>query len=162
MKQRLVFLMSVAFILAAEIAGVAGQFDNVLSVADVEKATGLSGVKQVPRNKAVDGITENKFLTGDINFVRADNQPILMVQFRPLFILEQLKSDAGYVKAQLQGLGEEAFTSPAFDPQTTVNFKKGNYVVVIATHIDPKDKTKTILKMDQVISLAKIVASRMP
>jgi len=139
----------------------AGQFDNIVSAADVEKATGLTGVKQVPRQKAVEGITENKFLTGDINFVRSDNQPILEVQFRPSFAFDQFKGDSGFIKAPVPGLGEEAFTSPSFDPQTTVNFKKGAYFVAVSTHVNPKDKTKPVLKIDQVIAIAKTIASRM-
>jgi len=31
----------------------------------------------------------------------------------------------------------------------------------VTTHVDPKDKTKTVLKIDQLIALAKLVASRM-
>ena len=139
----------------------AGKFDTIISAADVEKATGLTGVKQVPRQKAVEGITENKFLTGDINFVRSDNQPILEIQFRPSFAFDQFKGDSGFIKAPVPGLGEEAYTSPSFDPQTTVNFKKGSYFVAVSTHINPKDKTKTMLKIDQVIAIAKTIASRM-
>jgi hypothetical protein len=139
----------------------AGQFDNIITAADVEKATGLSGVKQVPRQKAVDGITQNKFLTGDLNFIRSDSQPIIEVQFRPSFAFDQFKGDSGFIKAPVPGLGDEAYTSPAFDPQTTVNFKKGAYFVAVSTHIDPRDKKRSVLKIDQVIAVARIIASRM-
>jgi hypothetical protein len=132
-----------------------GQFDNILTTADVEKATGLSGVKQVPREPL------NKFKNGDLNFVQSDGTPILMIQIRPDFVYETMKSDSGYFKAALPGIGEEAFTSPAFDPQFSINMHKGHYVTVVTTHVDPKDKTKTVLKMDQLIAIAKIVASRM-
>jgi hypothetical protein len=139
----------------------AGQFDNIISAADVEKATGLSGVKQVPRQKAVDGITQNKFLTGDLNFIRSDRQPIIEVQFRPAFAFDQFKGDSGFIKAPVPGLGDEAYTGPSFDPQTTVNFRKGAYFVAVSTHIDPKDKSKAVLKIDQVIAVSRIIASRM-
>jgi len=38
-----------------------GQLDHIISAADVEKATGLAGVKQVPRVKL------DKFRNGDLN-----------------------------------------------------------------------------------------------
>lgn len=133
----------------------AGQFDSIISAGEVEKITGLAGVKQVPRDRA------SKFKNGDLNFVAGGDHPILMIEFRPVFVFEAMKSDSGYFKKQLAGLGEEAFTSPAFNPQFSVNFRKGRYVAVITTHIDPKDKKRTVLSMDHLISLAKLVASRM-
>ncbi len=133
----------------------AGQFDNVISAAEVAKVTGLAGVKQVPRDQA------NKFKNGDVNFVAEADQPILMIEFRPVFMFETMKSDSGYYKKQVPGLAEEAFTSPAFDPQFSVNLRKGRYVAVVTTHIDPKDRKRTVLTMDQLISLARLVASRM-
>jgi hypothetical protein len=149
----MVFFMIVAGLSATAFA--AGQFDHIISAADVDKATGLTGVKQVPREPL------NKFRNGDLNFVQKNDQPLLMVQFRPAFMLETLRSDSGYFKASVPGVGEEAFTSPSFDPQFSINFRKGNTVAIVTTHIDPKDKKKTILSMDQLIALAKLVASRM-
>lgn len=132
----------------------AAQFDNIISAADVEKVTGMKGVKEVPRDRT------SKFKNGDLNFI-VNNQPILMIEFRPAFAFDAMKADSGYYKTAMQGIGEEAFTSPAFDPQFSVNFRKGRYVAVITTHIDSKDKKRTILSMDHLVSLAKLVASRM-
>jgi hypothetical protein len=142
-------------------SAMAGKFDNIVSAADVAKATGLSGVRQVPRQKAVEGITGNKFLTGDLNFVRSDNQPILEVQFRPSFAFDEFKGDSGFIKAPVAGLGDEAYTGPSFDPQTTVNFKKGAYFVAVSTHVNPRDRTRAVLNIDQVIAIARTIASRM-
>ena len=129
-----------------------GQFDHVITAADVEKLTGLKGVKQVPREKL------NKFRNGDLNFVLGDDKPLLMIQFRPGYVFETMKADS---KASIPGVGEEAFSSPAFDPQFSVNFLKGNYYAIVTTHVDEKDKTKTALNMDQLIAIAKLVASKM-
>jgi hypothetical protein len=155
--------LAVCVMVAAMALGVnaSGKFDNIITAVDVEKATGLTGLKQVPRQKAVDGITANKFLTGDINFVRSDNQPVIAVQFRPSFAFDQFKGDSGFIKAPVPGVGDEAYTGPSFDPQTNVNFVKGGYYVAVSTHIDPKDKTRAVLKIDQVIAVAKVIASRM-
>ena len=153
----------VALVLVAGLLSVvtaSGKFDNIINTADVEKATGLKGLKQVPRQKAVDGITENKFLTGDINIVRADNLPVITVQFRPSFAFDQFKDDSGFIKAKVPGIGDEAYTGPSFDPQTSVNFVKSGYFVAVATNIDPKDRKKAVLPIDQVIAVAKIIAAR--
>lgn len=138
-----------------------GRLDNIINASDVEQATGLKGLRQVPRAKPVDGITENKFLTGDINFVSSNNQPVIEVQFRPSFAFEQFKGDSGFFKTSVPGLGDEAYTGPSFDPQTTVSFLKGRYYVAVATHIDPKDKSRTVLPIEKVIAVAKTIASRM-
>jgi hypothetical protein len=146
------FLIVVSF---AESVCSAGQFDRIISASEVEKITGLTGIKQVPRDP------KDKFRNGDLNFVGKHDEPLVMLQFRPSFVVDAMKSDSGYFKASLQGIGDEAFSSPAFDPQFSVNFVKGNYLAVVTTDIDPKDKKKTVLTMDQLVSIAKLVASRM-
>lgn len=155
--KRTVMIALAVIVVAVLIAPVfaSGKFDNLITTSDVERATGLTGVKQVPREQ------QNKFRNGDINFISRDGQPLLMIEIRPDFVLDAMKADSGYFKAPVNGLGVEAFTSPAFDPQFSINLHKGNYVTVVTTHVDPKDKTKTVLKMDQLIAIAKIVAERM-
>lgn len=156
MKKFVLAMLSLAIIagLSATLSA-EGQFDHVITAADVEKITGLKGVKQVPREKL------NKFRNGDLNFVLSDDKPLFMIQFRPSYVFAAMKADSGYVKASVPGVGEEAFSSPAFDPQFSINFLKGNYYAIVTTHVDAKDKTKTVLKMDQLIAVAKLVASRM-
>jgi hypothetical protein len=156
MKKYALALMSLLVLAGfAATAIAAGQYDHIITAADVEKLTGLTGVKQVPREPL------NKFRNGDLNFVTKTDQPLLMIQFRPGFMLETLKADSGYFKAAVKGIGDEAFTSPSFDPQFSLNFRKGQYVAIVTTDIDPKDKKKTMLSMDQLTALAKLVASRM-
>jgi len=132
-----------------------GQFDHIVSPADVEKATGLTGVKQVSRVKL------DKFRNGDLNFMTKDDKPLLMIQFRPLFLFDEMKADPGYFKAAVPGVGEAAFISPAFAPQFSVNFIKAGHFAIVTTHVDPKDKNKTVLTMDQVAAVAKLVAAKM-
>jgi hypothetical protein len=156
MKKLFLVIMSLTIIASLSATVYAeGQLDHVISAADVEKITGLMGVKQVPREKL------NKFRNGDLNFVAGDDKPILMIQFRPGYVFAAMKSDSGYVKASVPGVGQEAFSSPSFDPQFSINFLKGNYYAIVTTHVDAKDKTKTVLNMDQLIAIAKLVASKM-
>jgi len=151
----LLMVMAVGIAGAAGSVHAEGKFDHIITAADVEKLTGLSGVKQVPREPL------NKFRNGDLNFVTKDDQPILMIQFRPAYVFDAMKADTGYFKAAVAGIGESAFSSPAFDPQFSINLLKGSTAAVVTTHVDPKDKTKIVLKMDQLVAIAKLVASRM-
>jgi hypothetical protein len=162
MKKLVSFLVLSFLMVAVLFTGVcrAGQFDRIISPADVERITGLSGIKQVPRAPL------DKFRNGDLNFSLANGQPVLMIQFRPVRVydtnvFDNLKNDAGYYKAPVKGIGEQAFTSPAFAPQFSVNFRKGNLFAVVTTNVDPNDKNKAVLKMDHLIALAKLVDSRM-
>jgi hypothetical protein len=156
MKKIFLAMLSLAIIAGLSATVYAeGQFDHVITAADVEKITGLKGVKQVPREKL------NKFKNGDLNFLLSDGKPLLMIQFRPSYVFAAMKADSGYVKASVPGVGQEAFTSPAFDPQFSINFLKGKYFAIVTTHVDAMDKTKTVLKMDQLIAIAKLVASKM-
>src|SRR5512134_2386140 len=138
MKKWFVHVVIAVFAAATAVSALAGQYDTIISATDVEKATGLTGVKQVPRDKAAPGYTENKLLTGDLNFINKEGQPILMIQFRPSFIYEKFKEDTDYFKAAIPGIGNDAFSSPNYPPQYTVNFVKGSHYAVVSTHLDPK------------------------
>ncbi len=161
--KKLVSFFVLSFLIVATVAvgeGSAAQFDNIITAADVEQITGMAGVKQVPRQPL------DKFRNGDLNFALASGEPVLMVQFRPVQVFdtnvfEYLRTDSGYYKAPLRGIGEQAFTSPAFAPQFAVNFRKGHLFAVVTTHVDPRDHSKTVLKMDHLVTLAKLIASRM-
>jgi hypothetical protein len=162
MKKFVSFLVLSFLMVAVLNTGVclAGQFDRIISPADVEQITGLSGIKQVPRAPL------DKFRNGDLNFSLANGQPVLMIQFRPVRVydtnvFDYLKNDAGYYKAPVQGIGDQAFTSPAFAPQFSVNFRKGHLFAVVTTHVDPNNKNRTVLNIDHLIALAKLVSSRM-
>jgi hypothetical protein len=155
MKKLFVTIVSLLLMAGLSSKTSAGQFDHIITAPDVEKITGLTGIKQVPRE------TMNKFKNGDLNFVASSGQPILMIEFRPAFVFDAMKSDSGYYKTPVPDVGEEAFTSPAFDPQFSVNFRKGNYVAVVTTHIDAREKNRTMLTMEHLVSLAKLIASRM-
>ena len=135
--------------------GKAGKFENILNAQDVERATGISGIKQVPRQPL------SNFMNGELNFISRDGSPLLMVQIRPDYMYEALKADTGYFRSTVSGLGDDAFTSPSFDPQFSVNVRKGHYVMVITTNIDPKDKKRTLLGMDQLLKIANVVDQRL-
>jgi len=147
-------VLSVVISVFFSMTAMAEEFDKYLSISDVEKVTSMTGLKLVPRDH------KSKVLTGDLNFVDSDGQPVLIVQFRPLFVYEKWKSDGGSFKAPISGLGEDAFMGPAFDPQFFVDFRKGDHTIVVSTVISSDDMMQTVLPMENLIEIGKIIASR--
>ena len=124
-----------------------------LTVQDVEKITGLSGIKIVPADPS-------KGAGGDLNFADKDGELILMVQ-------RMLNSDALYsetkkmksaVQADIQGVGDAAFTGPAGNLQYFVSFKKGKGSGSAASFLG---FTGPRLPLDQVKKVAQQIASGM-
>ena len=124
-----------------------------LTVQDVEKITGLNGIKIVPADPS-------KGAGGDLNFANKDGELILMVQRR-------LSSDALYsetkkmksaVKADIEGVGDAAFTGPAGNVQYFVSFKKGKGSGSAASFLS---FTGPRLPLNQVKKVAQQIASGM-
>ena len=124
-----------------------------LTVQDVEKITGLHGVKLVPPDAS-------KGAGGDLNFADKDGKLILMVN-RNLssdMFYSQTKNMKDTVKADITGLGDAAFIGPAGNLQYFVSFKKGKGSGTVSTFLT---FTGTQLPMDQVKKVAQLVASGM-
>jgi hypothetical protein len=127
---------------------------DFLTVQDVERITGLHGVKLVPYDPA-------KGAGGDLNFANKEGQLILMVQRMPYsdMLYSQNKKMGGAVKAEISGIGDAAFSGPARDPQYYIFFKKGKGSGSVATFLTMLGKT--LLPMDQVRKVAQQVAAGM-
>jgi len=124
-----------------------------LTVQDVEKITGLHGVKLVPPDAS-------KGAGGDLNFADRDGKLILMVN-RNLssdMFYSQTKTMKDTVKADITGLGDAAFIGPAGNLQYFVSFRKGKGSGTVSTFLT---FTGTQLPMDQVKKVAQLVASGM-
>jgi hypothetical protein len=128
---------------------------DLLTIADVEKVSGLTGVKTV-ENQSMPGAG------GDINFVNADGNLILIASFYDGANFDALKSTPNY-REPLSGLGDAAFVGPSKDITATlyeVGFKKGDHTALLVTFF--KSMTQdTVLTMDQLKELAGIVESRL-
>ena len=149
-----VLFLAAAFLLAdsgAMPADQSDQFFKFLGTADMQKITGLQGIKLVPRTEDADG---------DLNFARADGQILLSVSFYPAASYASARSSQSGFKSAVQGIGEDAFVGPAGGPPLFIlAFRKGNYTVVLNTELD--DKNKPVLTMDQITQIAKLIASKM-
>lgn len=157
MKRLTLLLLAVflLFNLATAFTTAAGPYDKYLTVADVEKVSGLTGIKIVPKNPA-------KGAGGDLNFATSDGKLVLMALFSGASLYAPSKQQAGYFKAAVPGVGSEAFSGPKNDPQFVLCFKKGVYCVTLSSffNIGGDAKHPTMLTMDQLIALGKLVAPR--
>ena len=124
-----------------------------LTVQDIEKITGLHGVKLVPRDPS-------KGAGGDLNFADKDGKLILMVNrmLNSDMLYSQTKNMKGSVEADISGVGDAAFTGPAGNLQYFISFKKGKGSCSVATFLS---FTGTLLPMDQVKKVAQLVAAGM-
>jgi len=128
-----------------------GQLDKYLSIADVQKGTGLSGIRQVPKSEEADG---------DLNFARADGMLILSASIYPASAYASAKSSRTGFKSTVQGIGEEAFWGPRDGPPLYIlAFRKGAYTIILNTELD--SPTSSRLSMEQLAAIAKLMASRM-
>ena len=144
------FVMSASMVFSQTKPAPGAQY---LTVQDVEKITGLRGVKLVPRDPS-------KGAGGDLNFANKDGKLILMVN-RNLssdMLYSQTKNMKGAVKEDIQGVGDAAFTGPAGALQYFVSFKKGKGSGTVATF---SGDTAMLLTIDQVKKVAQQIAAGM-
>ena len=124
-----------------------------LTVQDVEKITGLQGVKLVPPDPS-------KGAGGDLNFANKDGKLILMVNrnLRSDMLYTQTKNMKGAFKEDIQGVGDAAFTGPPGNYPYFVAFKKGKGSGTVSTFLT---FTGTVLPMDQIKKVAQQIVSGM-
>jgi len=151
----LALLAAVIFVYAAP--GVLAQgtpYDKYLTTADIEKATGLTGVKLVPREP-------RKGAGGHLNFANAKGDLILLASFLSAADFNSYKNAPGMVKSQVQGLGDEAFIGPASDLPYMLVVRKADKCLALSTFADPQQPSANRLTMDQLKAVAKVVIGRM-
>ncbi len=133
--------------------------DSRLTIADVEKVTGLKGIQLVaPGSVAGAG--------AGLNFATADKHMVLMVNFGPTALYQRAKQQKTYAgmpmplfHADVPGIGDEAFDSPPGPMQYVLYVRKGaNAASFTAYYVSAG---KATLTMDQLKALAKVAAARM-
>ncbi|MDH7513659.1 MAG: hypothetical protein QHH14_12005 [Clostridiales bacterium] len=130
------------------------EYDKYLTVADIQKVTGLTGIKQVPRDP-------KKGAGGHLNFADEKGNMILLASFLTAEEFDFYKSEEGLVKEKIPGLGDEAFSGPAAGTPYMVVMRKGSKGAALSTFFETAEMTATRLSMDHLISLSKIVLSRL-
>ncbi|SRR5260221_9821896 len=153
---RLGFTMSLALLLTPLAAQTA---DPRLTVADVEKATGLKGLQLVAPGSVTGA-------GAGLNFATADKHMVLMVNFGPAALYQRAKQQKTYAgmpmplfHADVPGIGDEAFDSPPGPLQYVLYVRKGaNAASFTAYYVSAN---KATLTMEQLKAVARIAASRM-
>ena len=132
---------------------------SALSVADVERVSGIKGVHVVaPGSQPGAG--------PGLDFAGPDNKLIVMVNVGPDALYRRAKAqkeiDIGGTKmpmvlfhAALPGVGDEAFDSPPGPMQYVIYLRKGTQAASVSTYLS---HGKPLLTMAQLTALAKIVA----
>jgi hypothetical protein len=133
--------------------------DPRLTVADVEKVTGLKGLQLVAPG-SVPGAGAG------LNFATTDKKMILMVNFGPAALYSRAKAQKEshgvpmpLFHGDVPGVGDEAFDSPPGPLQYVLYVRKGGNAASFTAYFVPPNKAT--LTMEQLKQIAKVVASRM-
>jgi len=156
MKKTLTLSLALILFLTSmpNLCGQTNPYDKYLAVADIEKVTGLSDLKQVPREP-------RKGAGGHLNFADKNGSMILTASFLTAQEYGFYRNEKRMLKATIPGVGDGAMTGPAADPQYMFLARKGDKCVALSTFVDPANPEKTLLTMDQLIALGKIVVERL-
>ena len=128
-------------------------YDKYLTGADVEKVTGIKGVKLIPRGSVAGA-------GGDLNFADASGELILMAQFTAAKNYDSFKNK--YANGAVSGVGTQAVQGAIMPgmPDNLLAFTKGTHCVVLTAFGD-FIKKKVYLTADQLAALGKLIASRL-
>ncbi len=133
--------------------------DPRVTVADVERVTGLKGVQLVAPGSVTGA-------GAGLNFVTADRKMLLMVNFGPAALYSRAKAQKEYhgmpmplFHADVAGVGDEAFDSPPGPMQYVLYMRKGSTAASFTAYVTAGNRAT--LTIDQLKQIARIAASRM-
>ena len=157
MSKRLTLMCLVAAIIVSTAPCLQAQgnpYDKYLTVADIEKATGMTGIKQVPREP-------RKGAGGHLNFADAKGEMILLASFLTAADFNLYKNNKEMVKSTVQDLGDEAMIGPAIDLPYMLLVRKGDKCLALSTFADPQKTGANRLTLDQLKAIGTLVIGRM-
>ena len=129
--------------------------EEVITVADVEKVSGLQELKLVPKNPQTGA-------GGDLNFAQADGSIILIVMMQKGSMYETWKNQEGYFHADVKDIGDEAFEGPGFgESRYILVFRKGGNAFSLSSFFNMQAGGEPYLSQEKLRDLAKIIVSRM-
>lgn len=127
---------------------------DVLTVEDVEKVSGLEGLKSVPKNPQIGA-------GGDLNFAKEDGSIVLIVMMQKASMYKTWKSQEGYFHADVEGIGDEAFEGPNFgESRYILVFRKDGKAFSLSSFFNTQAGGEPYLSQEKLRELAKIIASR--
>jgi hypothetical protein len=157
--KKLASILSVLFlvIFCCKVSFADDLYGKYLTSADVEKVSGINGIKEVPRDPS-------KGAGGNLNFADADDNLVMMATFSGNSVYEQSKKQKGYFKSDVKGVGEEAFSGPSSGPaEYVLVFRKGVHCVSLSSFFNiggPASKP-TMLSKEELIALGKEIAGKL-
>jgi len=125
---------------------------DLLTVADVEKVTGWTGLKFMPK-------APEKGAGGELNFANADGRVALTVFVQPESMYAVWKKK--FPGKAVSGLGDEAFAMGEKGFPPFIVFRKGKMAVWLQTLLFKAKDKYIMLDMEQISALAKVAASRL-
>jgi hypothetical protein len=128
---------------------------QLLSVADVQKASGIAGVKLVAENSSKDAV-------GRLNFANSDGTLITTMNIGDGTAFNQALSGMLFSR-ESTGTGSMCFVGPSAKVSKVLSVfaaAKGDHAVIMKTFAKTKGGTETWLTIDQLQSLAGLVLSR--
>lgn len=155
MYKRLILFLSLALFAHLLIFGFSAASEGLLSTDDVEKATGVHGLKLIPKNSQMGA-------GGDLNFALENNTLVLMVTIQDSSMYEKWKGEEGFFHASVSEIGDEAFEGPSFgEIRYILVFRKGDKAISVTSFINMKAGGKPFLSQEQLRDLAKTITSRL-
>lgn len=126
---------------------------DILTVADIEKAASLSGVRTVPKDYG-------KGAGGELNFAGSDGKLVAMVMIQSGSMYANWKQRFGASAEPLSGLGDEAFRTKPGAMINYVVFRKGSHSIWIQSMGNKPNGAQTF-SAAQLTDLAKLAAGRL-
>lgn len=129
--------------------------EKLLTTNDVEKVTGRTGVKLIPKNPM-------KGAGGDLNFALADETILVIAAVQKAEMYETWKEQEGFFHADVSGIGDEAFEGPSIGKARYILiFKKGETAISLSSFFNMREGGDPFLSQEQLRELAKIMVSRL-
>jgi hypothetical protein len=155
MSKSLIPLLALALLFPALTNAAGPESEKLLTANDVEQATGLQGIKLIPRNPVIGA-------GGDLNFSLQDNTMILTVAIQDSSMYERWKSEEGFFHSDVSGIGDEAFNGPSFgEYRYVLIFRKGKTAVSLSGFFNTQAGGEPYLNQEKLQALAKIMVSRL-
>lgn len=127
----------------------------LLTVADVEKVTGMSGVKLVKQGSSPDAV-------GRLNFAAEDGTLVAIMNIGDAVAFDQ-SMQGMYFSKVTTGTGDMCFVGPSSQVSPTLTLfaaAKGDHAVIMKTFLREKGSTETWVSIDQLQALTGVALQR--
>jgi hypothetical protein len=155
MCKRLVLILCLALLAQLFLVRCGAASEDLLTIDDVEKVTGVHGLKLVPKSSQMGA-------GGDLNFALEDGTLVLMATIQDSSTYKQWKAEEGFFYASVSGIGDEAFEGPSFGEfRYILVFRIRDKGVCLTSFVNMAAGGNPFLSQEQLRELAKVLVSRL-